>query len=544
MRCRAGPALPPSPPHISLTMLARRCHLASDAPVRPSPDLSPPCPAPHPHQVTIAAGFAAHPALVAILFRSLPPESYARAVGMVSASGVAAEVGLPVLGATPLTRPLPAFLLPPCQCHPPLDARPTLPPLPPPARCHPNLARPCPPRSMPQVLSSLLGQLMVDQRAPLLYTVYISAGSTALATLLSLLLPSPRPAERKKARHAGGLGVGIGPPQLPPVGSLDVSRDSLDRAMLDRPVTRAACIGCGEEGTAGLPAAPTSRVEVVGVGFRGPGCTACCGASGEAGGGSGNSRCSGACCSKGCGVHSTVGCAGGGVNSTCRASAASEAPRRPGPLPPMFPPLHDALLAEHSCGSHDVHMARGGSHGTAGRGGGWGVLAGAGPMERSMSGGGAAGGGARAEVSRRHIVSDVFRAFSRSGALKYYAWLAVATAVHHLVYTYWQALKGMHGQGGPHSPPPPPVGALLSGATQAGARLNTSEPPLPRTPAPPLWPASLPLAPPWPPSPPSPVHPCGVSSRHNGWVSLAASLFGGAASLLPLMGERHVSLAA
>lgn len=32
-------------------------------------------------QAAIAAGFAAHPALVAILFRSLPAESYARAVG-------------------------------------------------------------------------------------------------------------------------------------------------------------------------------------------------------------------------------------------------------------------------------------------------------------------------------------------------------------------------------------------------------------------------------------------------------------------------------
>jgi hypothetical protein len=46
-------------------------------------------------QVTIAAGFAAHPALVAILFRSLPSESYARAVGSVSAAGVLAEVRQP-----------------------------------------------------------------------------------------------------------------------------------------------------------------------------------------------------------------------------------------------------------------------------------------------------------------------------------------------------------------------------------------------------------------------------------------------------------------
>jgi hypothetical protein len=60
-------------------------------------------------QVTIAAGFAAHPALVAILFRSLPSESYARAVGLVSASGVAAEVRLEGLGCrTVATRRRPA----------------------------------------------------------------------------------------------------------------------------------------------------------------------------------------------------------------------------------------------------------------------------------------------------------------------------------------------------------------------------------------------------------------------------------------------------
>ena len=44
-------------------------------------------------QVSIAAGFAAHPALVAIMYRVLPAAQYARAVGLVGSVLVAALIG-------------------------------------------------------------------------------------------------------------------------------------------------------------------------------------------------------------------------------------------------------------------------------------------------------------------------------------------------------------------------------------------------------------------------------------------------------------------
>lgn len=43
-------------------------------------------------QATIALGFAAHPSLTAIMFRSLPTSAYARAAGVVSSAGVLSEV--------------------------------------------------------------------------------------------------------------------------------------------------------------------------------------------------------------------------------------------------------------------------------------------------------------------------------------------------------------------------------------------------------------------------------------------------------------------
>jgi len=81
------------------------------------------------------------------------------------------------------------------------------------------------------------------------------------------------------------------------------------------------------------------------------------------------------------------------------------------------------------------------------------------------------------------------RAFCESGALRYYAWIAVATAVHHLVFTYWQLLPSSH-----HHP-----SKLASSAASAT---------------------------------------CGASSAKNGFVSAAASLLGGAAALVPMAGER------
>ena len=49
-------------------------------------------------QVTVAVGFAAHPALTAIMYRGLPREAYAKAVGVTASIGVVAEVVASLLG--------------------------------------------------------------------------------------------------------------------------------------------------------------------------------------------------------------------------------------------------------------------------------------------------------------------------------------------------------------------------------------------------------------------------------------------------------------
>lgn len=49
-------------------------------------------------QVTIAVGFAAHPALSAIMYRSLPQSAYSQAAGLVASTGVVAEVVASLLG--------------------------------------------------------------------------------------------------------------------------------------------------------------------------------------------------------------------------------------------------------------------------------------------------------------------------------------------------------------------------------------------------------------------------------------------------------------
>ena len=36
------------------------------------------------------------------------------------------------------------------------------------------------------------------------------------------------------------------------------------------------------------------------------------------------------------------------------------------------------------------------------------------------------------------VCGDIGRVLRETSALRYYAWLAVGTAVHHLVLTYWQ----------------------------------------------------------------------------------------------------------
>lgn len=59
-------------------------------------------------EVFIAAGFAAHPALMAIAYRTLPAEAYSRAAGFTACAGVVAQVRIahasPATAAGPLPR--------------------------------------------------------------------------------------------------------------------------------------------------------------------------------------------------------------------------------------------------------------------------------------------------------------------------------------------------------------------------------------------------------------------------------------------------------
>lgn len=62
-------------------------------------------------QVTIAVGFAAHPALSAIMYRGLPRVSYVRAAGLVACVGVVAETSASLLGQLLISRQVPLDLL-------------------------------------------------------------------------------------------------------------------------------------------------------------------------------------------------------------------------------------------------------------------------------------------------------------------------------------------------------------------------------------------------------------------------------------------------
>ena len=62
-------------------------------------------------QVSIAVGFAAHPALSAIMYRGLPRVSYVRAAGLVACVGVVAETSASLLGQLLISRQVPLDLL-------------------------------------------------------------------------------------------------------------------------------------------------------------------------------------------------------------------------------------------------------------------------------------------------------------------------------------------------------------------------------------------------------------------------------------------------
>lgn len=126
--------------------------------------------------------------------------------------------------------------------------------------------------------------------------------------------------------------------------------------------------------------------------------------------------------------------------------------------------------------------------------------------------------------------------------MHYYIWLSVATAVHHLVVTYWQAAVP---SSSPSSPPPP--SPLLSGAPALALAVEHT-------------PGRTPWMSPW-------MSPwislgaaaadaatadrgdtssgCGgghpASGSLNGYTQAVASLLGGAAALLPMLGERLIN---
>ncbi|KAL1525570.1 hypothetical protein AB1Y20_020424 [Prymnesium parvum] len=132
-------------------------------------------------QVTVAMGFAAHPSLSAIMFRTLPASAYARAAGVVASAGVLSEV-----------------------------------------------------------IASLLGQLMLSQGSGLTALFVVSCGATAAALLLTCALPSP--ATRWSLK--GGMDTYAAPqPSTEPPASADVrtaeSCSVLEDAAIVNPAGRA-----------------------------------------------------------------------------------------------------------------------------------------------------------------------------------------------------------------------------------------------------------------------------------------------------------------
>jgi hypothetical protein len=133
---------------------------------------------------------------------------------------------------------------------------------------------------------------------------------------------------------------------------------------------------------------------------------------------------------------------------------------------------------------------------------------GAAPGTPADGGGGGLGGGVARKVTvwslPRLLCADVLQAYAESGALTYYGWLSVTTAVHHLVITYWQLLPEPDHPHHAHHPPPPPHVPGGCAAPHAGSCVARS------------------------------------GSAYNGWVQAAAQLLGGAAALLPFLAERRL----
>jgi hypothetical protein len=125
------------------------------------------------------------------------------------------------------------------------------------------------------------------------------------------------------------------------------------------------------------------------------------------------------------------------------------------------------------------------------------------------------------------VCTDTAHVLRHSGAVYYYAWIAVATAVHHLVVTYWQSGIPLppHPVGTP-SPPPHSLSFRRANVNHVNVNhvnvnhVNVNVP-------------TCPL-------PDGPSAHCDHVGREsiNGYIQALASLLGGLAALLPPLLER------
>jgi len=122
----------------------------------------------------------------------------------------------------------------------------------------------------------------------------------------------------------------------------------------------------------------------------------------------------------------------------------------------------------------------------------------------------------------RLVFTDTAHVLRHSGAVYYYAWIAVATAEHHLVVTYWQSGIPLP----PHpvgTPSPPPHSLSFRRANVTHVNVNDVNVNVPTCPL-----------------PDGPSANCDHIGREsiNGYIQALASLLGGLAALLPPLLER------
>ena len=373
-------------------------------------------------QATIAVGFAAHPALSAIMYRGLARESFTQGAGYVAATGVAASV-----------------------------------------------------------IASLLGQLLLITAHVDLYTlVALSTVFTGAALLFAFLFPSRQPGLAKPSLYNGLL-----PSEY--TSRLHLAQpinESVDEAA----PTPTNAFAAPTTSVGGSPASATSVVvqgsEALAIPFTAH-------VSGVSGAASNPSA-----------PH---------ISSPLAAAGASDG----------------RGAAQNEWSRARISLNGGGGDVCCGVDGCCGVMDG---FERA-----------------RALFRDTARTLRHSGAVYYYAWLSVATAVHHLVVTYWQAAVP-HA----HSPPPPPP-AVHAAIRAFGTAPSFLHAPLPESSphvgAHAMYPSAGPnyvpgvelLAPldiDGLTNASSCMYPAGESA--NGYTQAVAALLGGGAALLPMLGERSL----